>query len=541
MKKCVIFLRVSSQQQDLEYQRNKVVAQAIADGYTKNELVFVEGKESAIKLEDEERQTLTQLNDVINSTPSIESVYVFHIDRLSRRVSTILRIKDILLNKGINLVFLNPHKMSTMRKDNGKMVEDELTSMLLMFLSYGAQMEMKTKQARIQGTKELMRAQNKVASGKVLFGYCKNPQTKEVEVDEQDGETVRWIFNEYINNGKTASEIYNVLSAQGKLKAKGNSAARSTIMRILKNKAYTGDFSSDDKIQNIKYPQIITKEDRDKVFEIIKSRTTGERQNKYLYFGKSIIRLTNNNKIMLSHATNLCYKMFEDVKCSINVNAMDSIIWKSASNYYSIYKLMDLQKKPEIYKKEIEEAQNNIARINGEINKYKKQIGKLTDLLLDAKINDDIFTSRSNKINDIIKELNNQKANQQAIITRNQTLINGIDKKKTFNAEDLNTLDDNAKLDIIKEVVKEVQLTLNDDKSFTIKVIPINKLFDQFDTTYKYTCRGGKMKIYLKVKDKEEINVSHIIVNRIGNKKLIKDNTPTNGNEVFASAEVVVD
>lgn len=535
-------MRVSSQQQDLEYQRNKVVAQAIADGYTKNELVFVEGKESAIKLEDEERQTLAQLNNVIDTISTIESVYVFHIDRLSRRVSTILRIKDILLDKRINLVFLNPHKMATMRvNEQGNLVEDELTAMMLMFLSYGASMEMKTKQARIQGTKELMRAQNKVASGKVLFGYRKNPQTKEVEVDEQDGETVRWIFNEYINNGKTAIEIYNVLSAQGKLKVKGNSGARSTIMRVLKNKAYTGDYSSDDKIQNIKYPQIITKEDRDKVFSIIKSRTTGERQNKYLYFGKSIIRLTNNNKIMLAHATNLCYKMFENVKCSINVNAMDSIIWKSASNYYSIYKLMDLQRKPEIYKKEIEQAEDNISRINGEINKYKKQIGKLTDLLLDAKINDDIFTSRTNKINNIIKELNNQKANQQTIITKNQTLIDGIDKKTRFNAEDLNGLDDESKLEIIKEVIKEVQLTLNDDKSFTIKVIPINQVFDPFDAVYRYTCRGGKMKIYLKVKDKQEIDISHIIVNRIGGKKLIKDNTQTNVDEVFTSAEVVVD
>ena len=61
------------------------------------------------------------------------STYVFAIDRLARKVSIVLSVKDYLLKNNINLVFLNPHKMSTMRiNDNGEKVEDELTGMMLM-------------------------------------------------------------------------------------------------------------------------------------------------------------------------------------------------------------------------------------------------------------------------------------------------------------------------------------------------------------------------------------------------------------------------
>ena len=116
----------------------------MADGYLMDEIAIVEGKESAIKLKEEERETIKEMKSLINQFKTIESVYVFAIDRLARRVSVILSVKDYLTEKGVNLVFLNPHKMSTLRtNENGEKVEDELTSLLLMLLSYGADMEMK--------------------------------------------------------------------------------------------------------------------------------------------------------------------------------------------------------------------------------------------------------------------------------------------------------------------------------------------------------------------------------------------------------------
>ena len=143
---------MSTLQQDFEAQRKEVVRVAKADGYKDSEIAIVEGKESAIKLKEEQRETISEMKEIINENPSIESVYVFAVDRLARRVSVVISVKDYLLDKGINLVFLNPHKMATMRKDTktGKMVEDELTALVLMFLAYGAEMEMKLKNIRFE-------------------------------------------------------------------------------------------------------------------------------------------------------------------------------------------------------------------------------------------------------------------------------------------------------------------------------------------------------------------------------------------------------
>ena len=81
IKKCICLMRVSTEQQKLEGQKEIVISAAISDGYQLEEIAVVEGKESA------------------------------------RKVSIVLSVKDYLLKNNINLVFLNPHKMSTMRKE----------------------------------------------------------------------------------------------------------------------------------------------------------------------------------------------------------------------------------------------------------------------------------------------------------------------------------------------------------------------------------------------------------------------------------------
>jgi len=89
-KKCICLVRVSTEQQKLEGQKEKVISDAISDGYKLEEIAVVEGKESSIKLQEEERETLNEMKNIIAQYPTIESVYVFAIDRLARKVSIIL-------------------------------------------------------------------------------------------------------------------------------------------------------------------------------------------------------------------------------------------------------------------------------------------------------------------------------------------------------------------------------------------------------------------------------------------------------------------
>ena len=128
--------------QDLQPQLDAVKRQIIADEYKESEIVVVKGKESAIKLKEEQRQTLNEMKQLIDEYPSIEAVYFFAVDRLARRMSVVMSIKEWADERKINLVFLNPQPMYTFkRNEEGELVKNELTDLLLAMLSYGAMME----------------------------------------------------------------------------------------------------------------------------------------------------------------------------------------------------------------------------------------------------------------------------------------------------------------------------------------------------------------------------------------------------------------
>ena len=193
-KKCICFVRVSTIQQDFEAQKNEVYQAALSDGYKKEEIAIVEGKESAIKLKEEKRETLNEMKEIIKENPSIEAVYIYAIDRLARKVSVVLSVKEELDRNGINLVFLHPYKIKTLDRNKEA---DITTSMFLTFLAYGAQMEMEIKKRRFKTAKDNLRLMGKVSEGKPLFGY-KN-ENKFVVIDESVSPYIKQAFEDYIS------------------------------------------------------------------------------------------------------------------------------------------------------------------------------------------------------------------------------------------------------------------------------------------------------------------------------------------------------
>ena len=56
MNKCILLSRVSTQQQTLEQQTNELLRFAKSHGYNKEDIIIIEDKESAIKLDEEHRK-----------------------------------------------------------------------------------------------------------------------------------------------------------------------------------------------------------------------------------------------------------------------------------------------------------------------------------------------------------------------------------------------------------------------------------------------------------------------------------------------------
>ena len=521
IKKCICLMRVSTEQQKLEGQKEKVISAAISDGYQLEEIAVVEGKESARKLGEEERETLNEMKRIIAQYPTIESVYVFAIDRLARKVSIVLSVKDYLLKNNINLVFLNPHKMSTMRiNDNGEKVEDELTGMMLMFLSYGAEMEMKIKLARWNAAKEIMRSNNKLASGRPMFGY-KKAADKSVVLDEVNAEVVRNLYLEYVGGKISMFDLYKKYVAKGVFRERTKGTAKQTILRILSNTAYYGDYSSADKVKNIKYPPIVTKELWDKARDLAKSRgTTFKLHHKNVYYGKSIVRLMNTGKILQVHITNVCYKSFDDIPANININAIDSLLWMTTCKL-QVLRLGMLQSSRQYnYKKEIAENEKKINNLNKLLDTIYDKEKKAFDMYLAGKVNENIY-------DDIMLTIHNDKsmweheiAKLEYEITQYRMSSNEKGEKPKVTQRKLAMMEDEDRKKLIDELIKEVQATKKADGSFDIKIIPndvrlaatYNELF--LNPTYHYYVRGGVMHLF-EINDDMQIEISDIIEKRI--------------------------
>lgn len=66
-KKVVLFVRVSTENQELESQIEALKQSAYIDGYSDDDLIVIAKKESGVKLKEAEREGLNELKRVIVS------------------------------------------------------------------------------------------------------------------------------------------------------------------------------------------------------------------------------------------------------------------------------------------------------------------------------------------------------------------------------------------------------------------------------------------------------------------------------------------
>jgi DNA invertase Pin-like site-specific DNA recombinase len=464
-KKVIVLVRVSTALQDLEAQKKEVIANAIADGYKLSEIEVVEGKESAIKLAEEQRETLQEMKLLISANPSIEAVYCFAVDRLARRVSVVLSIKDYLTSKGVNLVFLNPHKMGTLRRnEKGVLVEDELTSMLLMFLAYGAEMEMKVKKARFQSAKALLKQEGKVDVSKVMFGYYK-AKDKTIKIKEEEAEIIRKLYEDYTTKPISLQTLYNDFVNKGYLKQIKGGSAR--VARYLSELAYSG------RRTDRKYPAIVTEEQQDKAIEKMKKgKSLSKNVDKNVYLAKGLIYDSVTNCTMNGSGNRGVYRTHNGKLEVVNLNAVDSIVWDVAIKLKAL-QLANLQiSNKEQYEQQIVELDKQLENINEILEDNQAKQKKALKQLLDGKVAENIYNEVAEDLTTRQKEYGKRKlqiTNEMAKLKR----LSEIEDASTIAQREENiadVTDDIVRREIINEVIdKAVMERVNgNEKILTI-------------------------------------------------------------------------
>lgn len=505
MKKCLVFCRVSSKRQDFTAQANKVKAAAIADGYKESEIIIVKGKESAIKLAEEERQTLNEMKELIEENPSIESVYCFAIDRLARRVSVILSVKDYLLQKGINLVFLNPHKMGTIRtNEDGTKTEDELTKLLLMLLSYGAEMEMKIKIERLVTKKDEMKENNEV-TGKLIFGYI-NINRKATIDTENTAPIVKWIFKSYNEDGMSLQKIFDKgveLGYWNNLPIKSSRASR--IRQILMNYAYCGEPTK----SGFVYPKLIEKEEIDRAIENMKEASNKPKTvSKVISLAKGKIRDAKSGYALKYDGNHLKYVLREDYTgkvVSASLNIVDYLVWRAAQHVkFFIARHEDVENKTKI-ENEIVEIGNRINNIKNIIdNEITERFNKLYKAYVNSRgrITDEDYNREVAAIEREENKYNNQIQSLEKRKTELQILLGDIaDNKKFVDPKYILKITDHQhQKEIVDEVIDEITV----DRTNEGQIITIYSKYQTEPFTYINRTVTNHIELYLKPRQNDD-------------------------------------
>lgn len=456
--KAILLVRVSSTHQDLVQQTEKVKAEAIKDGYSENDLIVLEDKESAVKLSEEERNGLNRLKYHVEND-DIACVYTYEVSRISRQPAMLYNIRDFLMDHHVQLIILNPYM---------KMLNDDFTLSASANIFFGIFASMSENEGflrkqRCQRGIDKRRASGKYFGGRIPLGY--DYVDDKLVINERDARLVRRVFNDYID-GVSVRDIGKMLQDEGFRPHLDLNTMRQNVFNILTREYYCGD--------NL-HPAIITKELYDNAREKAKSKTVYKLglPCEAIFKGKMFddngytMRVNNRQRFYFCDGTTLSFKV------------TDTILWGIVVEWYNnIYVI----KKNEYTNKLIErkEQQQNIVRtMTMHITDNQDKIDRIEERYIYGKISkeraDELERKVFDQLNEYKRKLNDTNAELTRIdeMLRNDTVIR-ISSHMTLNdmIEVVNNVVD--RITVKKLAFYIANVTIRNKITGEIRIIEVN-------------------------------------------------------------------
>ena len=228
MKNVVAYCRVSTDKED---QLNSFEAQkAFFSEYTKrNDLNLIK-----IYADEGITGTSTKKRDEFNKMMSDSSSGIFDcilvkdVSRFARNTVDLLKSTRKLKANGVNVIFIT-----------GNMQTNESSEVILSIFGALAQEESANTSKRVKFGKRINAEKGKVPN--FCYGYIKTKGDYfNLQINEQEAEIVREIFDLYVNQGYGTHKISKILNARGLKSLRGVNWTTTAVSRILKNKLYAG-------------------------------------------------------------------------------------------------------------------------------------------------------------------------------------------------------------------------------------------------------------------------------------------------------------
>ena len=366
--KCILLIRVSTQAQDLLQQTEKVKNEAIKDGYTEENIIVLEDKESAIKLSEAERNGLNNLKYHIEHN-NVECVYVYEVSRISRQPSTLYHIRDFLLEHKVQLVVLNPYMK--MLKDDGTM--SETANIFFGIFSSMAENEMYIKKQRMRRGAEYKHEQGKYWGGSVAIGY--KIEGEHLVIDEEGASMVRRIFKDYAD-GWSIRKLAKQLQDEGWRTSTAFLTVCQSILNIIHREYYTGDKW---------HPQIISRELYDKVQDMCAHKQSYATTNNPALL-KGIIYDMESGYLMSSNFKWNQYYSKRYGHCTIRMDCADMFCYGVAKEWYNIIHVVQKKKYDDIKKSKIQQNERIIKTMTEKLTNMQDRIDRIEERYIEGKL-----------------------------------------------------------------------------------------------------------------------------------------------------------
>ena len=399
MKKILCVVRVSTEQQETESQHNDMLKWLNGMGYSENDIEWLESAGASARSLN--AKYLLMLVDIktICTTTNIKTVAIWHINRLGRVESKLMEMKEFFVKHKVQLLI----KQSDIRllDDNGNIT----TGGSIVFSVFSATVAEETKEMmeKFRRGKAQKRKQGQWDGATLPLGY-KLADENYIVKDDKGAELVRQIFEHYATGEWSTTRLAKELQEKGITDTDGRQFTQSRIATILNKKRYTG-FDG--------YPAIITTELFDKC-EALRKGAKVVRKHNYAsaYLCNKLIECSCGYHYTASNTTYRCFKEHdEDVNkvpqgerlnhthVALNIDMMDSIIWRLAADMEVGKLLQNDRNKVEDYKAELTTAETKLAAVEDKLSKFVGKRDKVTDMVIDGLISKDTAKAKLAKIN----------------------------------------------------------------------------------------------------------------------------------------------
>jgi len=210
MSKIVIFVRVSTESQDLVQQKNVLIQEAVRLGYPIENHIIIEHKESAISLKEAERLGIEELKNNVNKDSSINCLICWELSRIGRRADVIISVRDFLLEHKIRWIVYTPYM--ELIDNEGK--QNQMANLLLGVFTSFAESEMQIKKERAARGIAYKKSLGKHYGGKILTGYAVTKENNYIP-DPYWSKYIRKLFTMYATGKYSLRALAKELKEQG--------------------------------------------------------------------------------------------------------------------------------------------------------------------------------------------------------------------------------------------------------------------------------------------------------------------------------------